>query len=294
MRHHRKRCLRCGRDLPVIQAPKPAGPTPWYRAHWRHLAIAGGLLFLIGLAAAGLGRRAAIPVAAPVAAAAPAAVVAAAPAVPAVFPAVAPLADPDAMGHVAYRGGDFQAAFDRYKDAADRNPSDAEASSNAGQMLVRLGRPAEAVPYFERAIALNGARWAFHFNLAHASGRLGQWDRALAEYEAAAALFPDDHVTEYNLGMALHKRGDEAAAVGHYRRAIELEPNEADFQLSLGISSERLGRVPDAIGAYTRYLEMAPTSPEAGKVRARVDALAKTAPAPAAPPPAAPAKSGPS
>jgi tetratricopeptide (TPR) repeat protein len=290
MRHHRKRCLRCGRDLP--QQAKPGAVALWLRSHWRPLAAGAAVVLLAVVAIVTLGRQTSPPVP-PQRSVAPEAAAVGSPGAtqPAVSPALAPLADPDIMGHAAYREGDYQAAFERYRDAVARNPNDAESLSNCGQALVRLGRQVEAVPYFERAIALNAGRWAYHFNLAHTCSLLGQWDRAVEEYQAAAALFPDDHVTEYNLGMALHKRGDETTAVEHFRRAIELAPEEADFQLSMAISSERLGRAADAIEAYKRYLEMVPSSPEAGKVRAHIDALTRTAPAPAAPA-AEPPKSG--
>jgi len=293
MRHHRKRCLRCGRDLP--QQAKPGAVWLWLRSHWRPFAAGGAVVLLAVIALVTFGRQASPPVPSQ-RSVAPAADAVGSPgaAEPSVSPVLPPLADPDILGHVAYREGDYQAAFERYRDAIAHNPTDAESLSNCGQALVRLGRPAEAVPYFERAIALNAGRWAYHFNLAHTCSLLGQWDRAVEEYQAAAALFPDDHVTEYNLGMALHKRGDEPAAVEHFRRAIELAPEEADFQLSMAISSERLGRAADAVEAYKRYLEMAPSSPEAGKVRAHIDALTRATPAPTAPatPAASPPKSG--
>lgn len=266
------------------QPAAPGAGETWLRVHSRQVVV-GGVLVTVALA--GLvavlamrrqpasretAARPSVPAASPAAATRPAAVASSAPggALP---------ADPNVLGRAAYRDGNVQVALDKYTEAIARNPNDAESLSNAGQMLVRLNKPAEAIPYFERAIALNDRRWGFHFNLAHAAGLLGQWDRAVAEYEAAAKLFPDDHVTEYNLGMALHRRGDEAAAVEHFRRAIELEPSEPDFQLSLGISSERLGRAADAVEAYKRYLDMAPGSAEAANVRAHLEALMKAPPA---------------
>ncbi len=186
----------------------------------------------------------------------------------------AAMPDPQQVARVAYHDGEFDAAFTKYREATERDPNDAESFSNAGQALVRLGRAAEAVPYFRRAIDLNGSRWAYRFNLARAYETLGQWDQAVEQYRTAAAAFPDDYATEYNLGMVLHKRGSEREAIECFKRAIALRPSEADFYLSLGISSERVGSKTEAAEAYRRYLELAPSSPDAAKVRARVDALA--------------------
>lgn len=203
-----------------------------------------------------------------------------------------PFLDPSRAGTVAYTRGDYQGALARFEYAVAANPQDAEALSNLGQMLVRLGRPAEAVPRFERAIALNGSRWAYHFNLARASGLLREWDRAIAGYRRAAQLYPDDYATLFNLGLALHKKGDEAAAVEEYKRAIALSPSDASFHLALASSYDRLTRATDAIAAYARFLELAPTSPQAAQVQTRVRQLISPAPpapsAASAVPPAGP------
>ena len=293
MRHHRKRCLRCRTPLPAPPTQAAAGNTPrsWLASHRRVVASVAGLVVVAAMTAV-LARRSWAPDGVPAALAVQGAAPAGGPDLrqAVIVSGQVPLPDPQVVGHIAYREGDYQAAYERYREAVARNPNDAESSSNCGQVLVRLGRPAEAIAFFERAIALNQQRWAYHFNLAHACGLLAQWDRAIEEYRTASDLFPDDHVTEYNLGMALHKRGDEAAAIDHLRRAIELAPDEANFRLSFGISSERLGRTADALDGYRHYLDLAPAAPNAAQVRARVDLLAGAAPAPAAAPP--PAKSG--
>ncbi len=287
MRHDRKHCLRCGSSLPVRKRAAARKLPAWLTTRRREIAAGIGLVLLVALAVVLVHRyRAPDGVSQPRAVQAAASTSRPGGSAPARTPGPAPLPDPQFMGNVAYHEGDYQAAYERYSEAVARNPNDAESLSNCGQALVRLGRPSEAVPLFERAIALNRRRWAYHFNLGHACGLLAQWDRAVEEYRTALELFPDDYVTEYNLGMALHKRGDEAIAIEHFRRAIELAPTEADFYLSLGISSERLGRIADALEGYRRYLELAPASETAGKVRARIDTLAGAAPAetPASPP----------
>ncbi len=296
MRADRIRCLRCGTDLPARLPEDTDKPSAsWASARARLLAVAGGLAVVVGLVVVVLlsrgtarrGTSTAMPTSQPVASAGAGETTRPVPKAAAPF-----VPDPQIIGKVAFHDGDYQAAYDRYRDAVARNPNDAESLSNCGQALVRLGRPAEAIPLFERAIELNPQRWAYHFNLAHTSGLLGQWDRAVQEYQAALEQFPDDYVTEFNLGMALHKRGDEAAAVEHYRRAIEITPDDAQTYLALGMSSERLGRTADAVAAYRRFVEMSPAAPEAPKVRARIEMLAAAPPAPPAAAPAAPPAKG--
>jgi len=204
-----------------------------------------------------------------------------------------PFLTPRHAGGMAYGSGDLDRAIGEYQKALKDNPDDAESLSNLGQVLVKQGKAPEAIPLFERAIALLPSRWAYHFNLARALGETGDWERAVAEYQAAQQLFPDDYVTEYNLARALHKAGREEDAVAGYLRAIDLAPDDASFRMSLGISYERLKRPADAVKAYQEALRLAPDAPDAAKVTARIDVLtrgASEAPEVKAAPPAPPVR----
>jgi tetratricopeptide (TPR) repeat protein len=199
-------------------------------------------------------------------------------------------------GSVAYEGGDYQGALAKYLAAVKKNPDDAESLSNLGQVLVRLNRTSESIPYFERAVAILPGRWAYQFNLARAQGLLGQTDEAITTYRRAQQLFPDDYATTFNLAMALHHKGDEASAVEQYQKAIALQPDDASFRKALGISLEQLRKAPEAAAAYEEYLRLSPAASDADKVRARIARLqggvapvAALAQATVPAPPAAPA-----
>jgi Flp pilus assembly protein TadD len=192
---------------------------------------------------------------------------------PAPEPAAPAFLDPAGAGALAYAGGDYERALAEYQAAIERNPDDAESHSNLGQMLVRLKRVKEAIPHFDRAVALLPQRWAYHFNRARALALLERWDEAIAGYRTAQQLFPNDYATAFNLAQTLHRKGDESAAVDQYRRAIELNPSDATFHLALGISYERLQKPVEAAAAYTEYLVLLPAAPNAEQVRARIAQL---------------------
>jgi Flp pilus assembly protein TadD len=181
----------------------------------------------------------------------------------------------DATGHAyeAYQSGDFAAALKHYQSVIEKNPNDAEALSNLGQVLVKLGRAEEALPYFDRAIALNGDRWAYVFNRARAASLLERWTESIDGYRRAQQLFPSDYVTTYNLALTLHRAGDDAAAVTEYEKAIALAPEDGGFRRALGISLEKLNRGADAAAAYSEYLKLTPNAPDAETVRARIALL---------------------
>ncbi len=190
-------------------------------------------------------------------------------------------------GAVAYEAGDYAAALARYQEAIKKNPDDAESFSNLGQVLVRLNRAPEAIPYFQRAVEILPSRWAYHFNLARAFALTNRSDEAIASYRQAQSLFPDDYATAFNLAMTLHHAGDENGAVDQYKKAIALQPADASFRKALGISYEQLRKGPEAAAAYEEYLRLSPGAPDADSVRARIASL--TGPSAADAPPAPPA-----
>jgi tetratricopeptide (TPR) repeat protein len=187
-----------------------------------------------------------------------------------------PFLDPSGSAVVAYKAGDFESARLQFLAAIEKNPNDAESLSNLGQVLIKLGQTAEALPHLQRAATLNPDRWAYRFNYARALALLERWDESIASYRQAQRLFPDDYVTTFNLAMTLHKAGNEAAAVEQYLRAIELNPTDASFRIALGISYERLQRPADAIAAYSESLRLEPSGTEAEKVRTRIAELTGT------------------
>jgi tetratricopeptide (TPR) repeat protein len=183
---------------------------------------------------------------------------------------------PAQSGVQAYQRGDLEGARALFSQAIEENPRDAESLNNLGQVLVRLGRVAEAIDHLDRAVALNDRKWSYRFNRARAAGLMGDWTRAVADYRVADALFPDDHVTLFNLSLALHQAGDDAAANGLLRRVAALAPEEPDVHYALGLSEERLGRSHEAAAAYRRYLAVQPSADNAPLVQARIEHLTAT------------------
>jgi tetratricopeptide (TPR) repeat protein len=194
-----------------------------------------------------------------------------------------PFLDAAGKGTVAYTAGDYESSLARYEEAVRQNPQDAESLSNLGQVLVRMQRTAEAIPYFERATTLNPNRWAYRFNLARALGLLQRWDEAIAAYRQAQTLFPDDYATTFNLALTMHKKGDDAGAVAEYKKAIALNPGDASFRMALAISYEALHQKSEAAGQYVEYLRLSPLAADADKVRAKIAQLTGSAAPPALP-----------
>jgi tetratricopeptide (TPR) repeat protein len=271
----RPRCPRCGA---VEASADPDGDA----ARSKRLALISGGLLAVALIAVGVihlqqpaETATVVPksVADPLAArrAASAAAVAAAQA-----EASAP-ADPAARAEADYAAGDGGKLLDTYRDAVQRRPEDADARTSLAQMLVRLKRTEEALPHFERAIALDPQRPAHHVNLGNAFAQLQRWDEAVDSLRRAQQLQPGDAVTTFDLGKALHRKGDHAAAVAEFQKVIGLDPNDPTVRIALAETYEALNQRPQAAEAYTQYLQLAPSGPDADRARLRIARLTSTA-----------------
>jgi Flp pilus assembly protein TadD len=184
-----------------------------------------------------------------------------------------PFLDVSGEGAAAYEAGDLATSLAKFQAAIESNPQDTDSLSNLGQVLVKMNRTADAIPYLTRAVSLAPDRWAYQFNLARALGLVGRLDESILGYRTAQQLFPNDYVTTFNLALSLHKRGDEAAAVEQYQKAITLQPEDASFRKALAISFERLQKHAEAASAYEEYLRLSPDAVDADKVRTRITEL---------------------
>ena len=280
LRSDRTRCLRCG--APTARDLRAANPRTLGALGAGAAVVAVGVLAVVVLHRTLQESPAPVRLAPAFTSASPtrrAADVTTA-AVPAPAPAQVVLsANRDAAAAMSL--GDVDGAIDDLTKAVQADPQNAMALNNLGQALVRAGRARDAVPYFDRAIGISGATWAYHFNRARAFEDLKQWDLAIADYREAERLFPDDYATAFNLARALEADGNLPQAIDAYDRAITLAPGQADFRLARGHALGEAGRSKDAAAAYRTYLDLEPNGRDADKIKARIAQLEGTTPAPA-------------
>jgi tetratricopeptide (TPR) repeat protein len=131
----------------------------------------------------------------------------------------------DELGHYNYR----EVAV-LMKKAIALDPKLRSALSFCAYAMLKLKRYAEAVDYYERALAIEVAddeaietaeEW---HNLAIAQMKLGQYEAAIASYDRALAINPDDPQTLTNRGKALRHTGRYDEAIAAYDRVISLKP----------------------------------------------------------------------
>jgi tetratricopeptide (TPR) repeat protein len=173
-------------------------------------------------------------------------------------------------GETYVEAGEWQQALIEYRNALAIDPESAAASQRIAELLEAVGRPGDALFYYQEATRLdpdrNGARLA--------AARLFMGDdreRARALVDEAIAREPDDALARVVDSQLALVESDLDAARAAALTAIELDPKLPAAHDQLGVvyqaqlRAERLGLIepdPDAAGralaAFARALELEP------------------------------------
>ncbi len=186
------------------------------------------------------------------------------------------------LAQVLRRQGNREAALACYRQALAGAPDDPELLHELGGTLLELGRAAEAVVCFERALRIRPDLTATRLALAEALHALGnirflsrKFDDARECYRATIGLNPDHAQAHYNLGVTYMHQGRSDAAIRCYREALRLYPDHAEARNNLGILLQAAGRLEEAAEEYRHALELNPAYSDAeynlGTVLRRMD-----------------------
>lgn len=134
---------------------------------------------------------------------------------------------------LSYRQGLWDEAEKHCRAALKLAPNHPGVLQMLGVVLMRQARPAAAVPFFDRLLALRSDMPDVWNNRAHALQDLGKPAEALASYDRALQLKPDYVEALNNRGQLLssHRRFDEAAAT--YARLLHADSQAPYVQGSL-------------------------------------------------------------
>lgn len=147
-----------------------------------------------------------------------------------------PIADPVIEKNLAiayFDLGRLEDARATLEAMASHFPESADAQLSWGQVLVALGRHADALPCFRRA----------------------------------GELAPRDSTSWFHAGRALLALGRNAEALAQFERARELEPDAPEIAFSIGSAQRALGDVPAAILAFERARMLQGRNEEWARVR---------------------------
>ena len=167
------------------------------------------------------------------------------------------------LGNALVRVGRSAEALEPYERAIRLKPDFAEGHNNWGNALLMLGRPTEAIDHYQEAIRLKPEHPVTHNNWGNALSALGRQSEAVEHYQEAIRLKPDNAVTHYNWGDALSALGRHSEAIEHYEQAVRLKADDAEAHYKWGNALLAMGRQPEAIEHYGQALRLQPDYAEA-------------------------------
>lgn len=163
------------------------------------------------------------------------------------------------LGQATRRLGDVPASEWLLRQALTIAPAHAWAHAELGETLRLAGRPGEAVPHLEKALALNPALHGPSFALAASLASLDQPDDALRWARAGLAAHPDRPEAHGLMGDVLARQGRSADAIAAYDKALALRPEESRSRYGRGLARLELGDLPGAWTDFEARLEVTGT-----------------------------------
>jgi tetratricopeptide (TPR) repeat protein len=165
-------------------------------------------------------------------------------------------------------------AFERATKATAAYPDTIpNAWNNLGLLATREGRTADAIPYFQQALAINPDHLIALENLGNAYRQEKQWKLAQTTLEHAVEVGPDDPEANYSLGMVYAQLNQTDRAYERLQTALKLRPNYPEALNNLGILYLRTQRPEQAIQSLEECIRVAPAFDQCYLNLARVYAV---------------------
>jgi len=167
------------------------------------------------------------------------------------------------LGSISHAERDFESAERAYRHALERQPDLAGALFNLGMLLhCERDRPGDAVPFFERLIAVAPEHVEAHRSLADAYRSLMRFPEAVASYRAYLARLPDSPLAHLLVGETLSESGRKQEAIPYFEKTLALDP--ADRMLAhlahvgLGSALQSLGQVEAGLAQFKGAVAIEP------------------------------------
>jgi tetratricopeptide (TPR) repeat protein len=157
------------------------------------------------------------------------------------------------------RAGRYAEALERMNGLVEHHPRQVRVLLEMGLTLsIWGGLPADALPWYDRALALAPGHASAHLHRALALARLGRHAEAVADFDALAARdFRKPLVLHMKRAQSLEVLGRLDDAERDWTRALDEDADNPWLLHRRALTRARLGRVPEAVEDLTRALTRA-------------------------------------
>lgn len=162
-----------------------------------------------------------------------------------------------ARSQEALARGDLAAAETLLRDAVRLSPT-AVVYAFLAELLQSTGRDAEAVGYYERALALEPERAELRLNYAACLKATRSYEAAGREYRRLIAERPDWALSYASYGALAIEESNWQEALAVLRRALELQPDLVEAHVNLSVALQQTGQLGDALRHCKAALQIDP------------------------------------
>jgi tetratricopeptide (TPR) repeat protein len=141
---------------------------------------------------------------------------------------------------------DYEDALLRYRKALELEPGIPKAHYKMGAALIRLSRPAEAVPELQAELNATPDDPDVQFNLAYALLSTSQKEKARVILQKITTQHPEYSAAQYELGKSLLEDGKVEEAIAHLEMAAKLDSESDYVHYQLQSAYRRAGRKEEA------------------------------------------------
>lgn len=161
-----------------------------------------------------------------------------------------------AVGEAYSAMGNYSDALTCFRKAIALDSNIKKAHDDAGSALLRLDRPAEAIPELQAELKINPGDPDVQYRLAYALMQTSQPDRAVPLLREILSAHPNHARARYDLGKELFRNGNTDEAIQNLEAAANLDPDRDYIHYQLQAAYRKAGRLQDAERELKLYREI--------------------------------------
>lgn len=127
-----------------------------------------------------------------------------------------------------------------------------------GFLLNCLKRPKEAIPYFQRALAIDSNNAEAHHQWANCLFRMNRIDEAMAHYDSATQIDSSHSLSHSMMADILIRKGKREEALKRYEMAVKANPSRARGYCYWARALLSVGKTKEAEDKLRKCLELDP------------------------------------
>ncbi|WP_242725733.1 tetratricopeptide repeat protein [Microcoleus vaginatus] len=167
------------------------------------------------------------------------------------------------LGIAARQQGKIAEAIDFYEQAIAQNRDFVEAHLNKANVLLDVREYQRAIASYQQVIKMQPNSALAYNNLGWAKQQLGEIDAAILYYQTALQFDPNLHETAHNLGHLFKQKNQLNEAIACYLHALKINPNLTYSLMGLGTVLQQQGKLAEAFNCYQQAVTIDPNNPEA-------------------------------